>query len=334
MTFRGYWLLILLFFILICILAGWFYIILTNLKENAWPKQVKKVEFVSSADFTMQPGLFYAPVTDDSVPLLVALHVWSGDYKNKISIPFANWCIENKWAFIHPDFRGPNNRPEATGSELVIKDILSAVDYAKSRAKIDLTRIYLVGVSGGGYSALMAAGKSPEIWAGISVWGSIADLRLWYFECKKAKEPYIQQYAKDIFNSCGGAFGESSEIDLQYITRSPITFLKQVKNLPPIDINAGIRDGHTGSVPIKHSLILFNTIASKQDSLTEEEIEYFVERAEVPANLRIKISDPNYGEKTVLFRRNSGIARITIFDGGHDIVYNAALSWLSKQKRF
>ena len=53
--------------------------------------------------------------TKQAVPLLVALHTWSGDYKQRASIPYAQWCIEKGWAFVHPQFRGPNRRPEATG---------------------------------------------------------------------------------------------------------------------------------------------------------------------------------------------------------------------------
>jgi hypothetical protein len=38
-----------------------------------------------------------------------------------------------------------------------------------------------------------------------------------------------------------------------------------------------------------------------------------------------------YGEKAPLFRRQSGHARITIFDGDHEIVYWAAMTWLAYQ---
>jgi hypothetical protein len=35
----------------------------------------------------------------------------------------------------------------------------------------------------------------------------------------------------------------------------------------------------------------------------------------------------------VLFRRTSGNARITVFDGGHEIVHEAWLTWLEAQAR-
>ena len=294
-----------------------------------WPRQVNEILYPSSADSTRQPALFYAPKNQqEPAPLLVALHTWSDDYKQKMSVPYAEWCIEKGWVFIHPHFRGPNRTKQATGSPLVVADILSAVDYARAAAKVDPNRIYLVGVSGGGYTSLLMAGRAPDIWAGVSAWVPITDLKAWYFQCKKTG----RRYAKDIVESCGGVPGASDEIELEYEKRSPITYLNKAKNLP-LDMNAGITDGHTGSVPISHSLRAFNLVAAPQDRIAEDDISFFVERAEVPPHLKQELSDPAYGEKQPLFRKTSGKARLTVFDGGHEIIFPAALKWLAQQKR-
>lgn len=294
-----------------------------------WPEAVKEINFVSSADSSAQPALFYArPVEGKPRPLLVGLHTWSGDYRQKTSIAYAQWCIEKDWVFIHPNFRGPNKSPEATGSELVVKDILSAVDYARDNAKVDPNRIYLVGASGGGYTALLMAGRASHIWAGVSAWVPISDLRAWYFECKEAG----RRYAGDIVKSCGGVPDANTAVDREYKSRSPITYLRNAVGLP-LDINAGINDGHTGSVPVSHSLRAFNLAAAAEDRISEEDIRFFTEKAEVPAHLKAELSDPAYGKKAPLFRRSSGKARVTIFDGGHEIICEAALSWLAGQKK-
>jgi poly(3-hydroxybutyrate) depolymerase len=296
---------------------------------SGWPSEVNEVRYVSSADSSLQAALFYSPKTGgEAAPLLVALHTWSGDYKQGSSAPYAKWCIEKGWVFIHPHFRGPNWTKEATGSELVVGDIVSAVDYAKARAKVDSSRIYLVGASGGGYTSLLMAGRAPDIWAGVSAWVPISDLRAWYLECKEAG----RRYEKHMVKSCGGPPGASAEVDLEYKRRSPISYLAKAKGVA-LDINAGIKDGHTGSVPISHSLRAFNLVASEKERISEEGIKYFVEKAEVPAGLKGELSDPSYGEKVPLFRRVSGKARVTIFDGGHEIVFEAALRWLSQQKK-
>jgi hypothetical protein len=295
---------------------------------KGWPKGVREVRYVSSADGTEQPALFHAPKTKEPVPLLVGLHTWSYDYLESSGAPYAKWCIDLGWAFIYPNFRGPNTKPEATGSELVVKDILSAVEYARKSANVDPGRIYLVGASGGGHAALLMAGRSPGTWAGVSAWVGISDLAAWYRECKQAG----RGYADHVVRSCGGPPGASPEVDAEYRKRSPLTHLKPGLDVP-LDICAGITDGHDGSVPISHSLNAFNAVASETDRLSQAEIEFFVTRAEVPPQLKMQVEDPDYGLKPPLFRRTSGKARVTIFKGGHEIIFEAALKWLAKQKR-
>jgi len=297
--------------------------------EPNWPAEVQEIRYLCKADGTMQPAMFYKPAgVVGKVPLLVALHTWSGNYKQKMSVPYAKSCIERGWVFIHPHFRGPNWTPQAAGSEMVIADILDAVEYAKANAPVDPNRIYLVGASGGGYTALLMAGRAPEVWAGVSAWASITDLRAWYFQCKKAGRRYVGHMLK----ACGGAPGDSKEVDREYRKRSPLTYLEKAKGVA-LDINAGIRDGHTGSVPVSHSLRAFNVVAEPKDRICEEDIEFFVEKGDVPVHLKSIVSDPSYGAKQPLFRRSSGKARITIFDGGHEIIFDAAFGWLSKQRK-
>ena len=57
-----------------------------------------------------------------------------------------------------------------------MEDILSAVEYAKANASIDSSAVFLVWTSGGGYTALVMAGKHPEVWASVSAWVPISDL--------------------------------------------------------------------------------------------------------------------------------------------------------------
>lgn len=286
-------------------------------------QQAKEVHYRTSADDTEQPAMFYTPVTAQEVPLMVALHTWSGDYQQTYHQAIEQWCIENGWAYIHPNFRGPNKRPAATGSDLVVKDIVSAVRYAQRRRAIDESAIYLVGTSGGGHAALMMAGRHPEIWAGVSAWVPISDLAAWYRECKTAN----LGYAEDIVASCGGLPGDSPQVDKQYKKRSPLTYLKQARGTQ-VHIHAGIRDGHDGSVPVSHSLRAFNELAEAQDHISNEDIRFFVEHAAVPSHLQTRIEDSSYGEKRPLFRRTSGDATVTIFKGDHELIAAAALHWI------
>jgi pimeloyl-ACP methyl ester carboxylesterase len=297
---------------------------------KGWPEAVREVRYQSRADNTKQPALFYAPPTDGKArPLLVGLHTWSGDYWQAMSVPYAKWCIEKKWNFIHPNFRGPNRRPEATGSKLVVQDILSAVEYAKKNAAVDETRIYLIGASGGGYASLLMAGRAPEVWAGVSAWVPISDLAKWHAETSARK----MKYARDIELSIGGKPVTGSKAQKEARKRSALTYLARAKGVA-LDINAGITDGHNGSVPISHSLEAFNILATKKDRISPELIGEFTQTAKVPKALAGQApTDFSYGKKTVRFRRASGSVRVTIFQGGHEIIAPAALQWLAKQKK-
>ena len=297
---------------------------------KGWPDAIREIKYLSKADNTKQPALFYAPkVRGEPRPLLVGLHSWSSDYKQTMSVPYANWCIAKKWNFIHPNFRGPNRRPAATGSELVVKDILSAVEFAKKNAAVDESRIYLVGASGGGYAALLMARRAPEVWAGVSAWVPILDLAKWHAETTKLK----LKYAREIELSIGGKPLPGSKAAAEAGKRSAITYLARAKGVA-LDINAGITDGHNGSVPISHSLEAFNVLAVEKDRLGAELISEFVKTAKVPAALNGQAPvDATYGKRSVLFRRQSGAARVTIFQGGHELIPEAALQWLAKQKR-
>jgi len=297
--------------------------------KKKWPSQVKKVEIQSTADRSVQPALFYAPVAKSPVPLLVALHTWSGDYMQRESIPYAEWCIKHHWAFMHPDFRGPNSHPMATGSDYAIRDVIDAVDYAVAACKIDRRRIYLIGVSGGGYMALLMAANVPHLWAGVSSWVPIADLKAWYFESLDRKN----RYAADIENSVGGVPESSALIDSNCAQRSPLTFLNDQLQVE-LDINAGIHDGHEGSVPVSHAMHAFNAVALPHHGFSEEEIDSIMSTQTIPSHLqKLAFHDPDYGEKRVLLRRYSNHTRLTLFEGGHEIVFKAGLRWLAKQIR-
>ena len=301
-----------------------------------WPRSVERVTVVSSYDSTPQPALFKAPPPGSGPsPLLVVLHTWSGDYLQKESIPYFRLAEERGWVFVHPDFRGPNNNPQATGSPAATADILDAVAYARAHAEVDTSRIYLVGASGGGHMTLLTAARHPELWAAASAWVPISLLALWYGECYERGN---MKYINDMEAGCGGPPVDGGpQVDAQYRLRSPLPVLHQAAGLP-VEICAGIRDGHEGSVPVSQSLLAFNVLAEAngmpEKSLRPEQINYFVTMARVPARLGGEAEDdPVYGRKKVLFRRSAGPARVTIFDGAHEGIPEAAIAWLETHRK-
>ena len=227
-----------------------------------------------------------------------------------------------------PEFRGPNNRPEACASDLAVQDVLDAVDYVRTHARVDEKRIYVLGGSGGGHMALVMAHRAPRLWAAVSAWVPITDLAAWHGFC--LEKGY--KYAKDVELSLGGPPGDATR-DEDYRKRSPLFWLARAKGIP-IDIQTGIHDGHGGrAVPIDHSLRAFNVLAEANGhapkKLSEDDVAFLTREARVPEHLAKEQIDEPGREHAVLFRRTAGPVRLTLFDGGHVIDVPPALEWLA-----
>ena len=295
----------------------------------------RKVMIPSTADGTDQPCYVTLPAGFDSrqpaVPLLVSLHSWSGNVEQRSASQqmLEKMAIERGWIYLFPNFRAANRRPDACGSAKAQQDILDAVAWAKAQYPVDPRRIYLTGSSGGGHMTMLMVGCHPHIWAAASAWVGISDLAAWH-----------QFHAGDRYGammraSCGGAPGESPQIDRQYRERSPLSHLARAIDVP-LDIAAGIHDGHRGSVPIRHSLDAFNEIAKAVGGkpISDAEIRQLSQpngRLDQPQPSD-RESDPVLGRKIYL-RRRAGKARITIFEGGHEGLAGPAIAWLERHVR-
>lgn len=297
------------------------------------PWVTSDIEVSSSADQSSQPArAFLVPPAAGKRPLLVFLHAWSATYLQRLAPDVELWAREQNWHVIAPNFRGPSWNPSSCASDLAIQDVLDAVAYARRHAAVDDARIFLAGGSGGGHFAMMMAARHPSLWAGVSAWVGISDLAKWHDHCRQSDVEYIANYAKHIELVCGGAPGSSSAVNAQLARRSPITWLHS--GLPCIlDINAGIHDGHSGSVPISQSLDAFNAVADPADRLAAEDIAIMTRDRRIPEHLLPVADDPVYGNKRVLFRRSSGKARVTIFEGGHELLQKPLRVWLETLSR-
>ena len=299
-------------------------------KIKGWPEQVREVSYEASIDQTEQSMLLHTAKGGAKRPLLVGLHSWSGDYTQAGGeVVYARWCIENDWHFIHPNFRGPNWTPEACGSDKMVQDIVDAVAYIKKNYEVDSDRVYLIGVSGGGHASLLMAGRAPEIWAGVSAWVPISDIRVWWEQKRTGSH---SRYADHIEKSVGGRPDQSESAARECVKRSPLSHLEKAGEVN-LDINAGVTDGHLGgSVPFTHSLYAFNRVANEKDRIPAGLIHAFYRDQAMPAGSGNPKTDFLYGAKDVLFRKVSGSARVTIFQGKHEIIHHAGLNWLACQR--
>lgn len=322
---------------------------------RGWQAGIQEIQIRSTADQTEQPAFIWSPDSQEPRPLLVGLHTWSGDYKQTSNGPtFAQWCMDRGWHFISPHFRGPNHTPAAMGSDLAVQDIVDAVEHVKNTRLVDANRIYLIGVSGGGHMAMLMAGRHPEIWAGVSAWCGISDIPAWHAEHSINGRP--DRYAQNIEAALGGP--PIGALMAEAVKRSPLTHLAHAKEVP-LDLNHGIHDGRLGSVPFRHSLLAFNEVATEPLPLAD--ILAYYQTQQRPATWPAPSPDPLYvayyprgsrrpgwmpgsaepqlldsplrQAKPVVFRQVSGNARITLFEGGHEILYSPGLNWLAAQRK-
>ncbi|MBR6789504.1 MAG: prolyl oligopeptidase family serine peptidase [Oscillospiraceae bacterium] len=294
---------------------------------------MKEIRYLSKSDNSMQPALILPAEGNEPRPLIVCLHTWSYGLE-KYNEQFPKLAAERNWHLIYPLFRGPNWTPEACGSDLVVSDIASAVDYMKEHYAVDESRIYLLGGSGGGHASLLMAGRHPEIWTAVSAWCPISDIAAWYEQthAKKA-DPAARGYDDHIVDACGGNPVTDPDAAAEAKHRSPLTWLDGAKGKVILDIGTGIHDGHTGSVPVSQAMQAFNAVAEPEDRFTAEEIAHITEKEDIPAHLRFEGEDPAYGAHKVLLRRVSGMVRLTVFEGSHDILPGPGFGFLENQIR-
>ena len=294
---------------------------------HGWPAKVTPVE-IPVSDGVVQKAMWFATASTERKPLLVGLHTWSSNFASAGGdAVYAEWCIAQGWAFVHPDFRGPNWTPQALGSDRAVQDVVEAVAWAKKQTAVDETRIYLVGVSGGGHMAMLMAGRHPEIWAGVSAWCGIGDVARWHAE--HTKNGKSDKYAENIVAALGKV---PAKDDAEAWKRSPECCLANAATVP-LDIAHGIHDGRKGSVPFEHSLRAFNVAVKPADRLNAADIASYYSTQKLPLGWSPAATDASYGLMTPLFRATRGNTRVTIFEGGHEIVHQAALNWLAKQRK-
>jgi len=291
--------------------------------NKGWPEECRVVDIRSSADGSFQKAWFYSSMSQEPAPLIVSLHTWSGDYNQQD--PLVDEVIRRGWNYIHPEFRGANNRPEAGASALVISDIGDAIEFALRNSLSDPEDVHIIGVSGGGYATLAAYMKLDYPVRSFSAWAAISDLNSWYSECKSRK----LRYASDIEKiTTGGSGFDAAEAR----NRSPLfmEYNPTLRRGATLSLFAGINDGYTGSVPITHSIEFYNRIADLRHPGAEE----LHVQDSIVINLLARRYDPagDYPQKiagrNVYLSAGNRDVHLEIFEGGHEMLVPHALSLL------
>ena len=292
-----------------------------NTLSKNWPVGFIPVKIKSSADGKIQNAVFFKSFQTKPQPLIISLHSWSGDYLQED--PLANEVALRGWNYIHPDFRGPNNNTEACGSKLVISDLEDAIRFAIENGNVDTAEVHLIGVSGGGYATLLAFMKINYPVKSFNAWASISNLEDWYWESKGRNAKYatdLEQLAMQ------GNKMNWKELDSRSPIKLPFPAAKRKNTW--LNIYAGVHDGYTGSVPISHSVNIFNELLQK---MHPEQINKSVNDS-ILLSLLCKRMNPFPdtllelgGRKIHLIRELPGLS-LSIFEGGHEMIVPQALA--------
>ncbi len=301
-----------------------------NTSKSNWNEAFKKVEIKSSQDGNIQNAYLYATKSKTKKPLIISLHTWSGDYTQKD--PLTNEILARDWNYIHPDFRGTNNKTDAMVSPKVIADLEDAIQYALKNTNTDPEDVHIVGVSGGGLATLAAYMNIKYPVKSFSAWAPISDLESWYWESIGRK----QKYAADILKATSKDSVFNAE---EARLRSPLLqqFPKELRKNAKLYIYEGIHDGYTGSVPITHSINMYNRLVGElkygspklDDIMPKANTDVKLVAEKEIISLVTKQYNPSFYKKEKLFDRNIYLSRefeniqLTIFEGGHEQIPQA-----------
>jgi hypothetical protein len=293
----------------------------SGMKEG-WDNDFKVVEIKSKLDNNIQKAYFYKSKSKKPEPLIVSLHTWSGYYDQ--DDPLAGLCKSKELNYIHPDFRGANLNKDACCSELALTDIDESITFAIENSNVDTTKIFVIGVSGGGYATLSTFMKSKHNIKKFSAWASISDLIAWYNECRIKKS----SYAENIWECTESKNGELNEKVAKQ--KSPIYWITPINKLSnsAIYIYAGINDGVKGSVPITHSINFYNKLLS---DLSVTDSSKYVSDKEKSQLLASRGPLGDFGKisgRSVCLIKEFKNVKLTIFDGDHEMLTEFALNEL------
>lgn len=290
-------------------------------REKKWRHDFKLVQIPSSLDGVVQRAYFYKATSKSKKPLIVSLHTWSGDYQQADDL--TPLILQKELNYIHPDFRGANNTINACASKLAISDIEDAISYAIKNANVDTTKIYIIGVSGGGYATLASFMKLKHNVKKFAAWAPISDLTAWYRESTVRRN----KYSKDILDCTDSESGLNVDLAKR---KSPLfmeTPVARLKNAS-LSIYAGIYDGFQGSVPITHSINFYNKILK---DLSVSDSTKYVTESETLKLLEHKCSMgklDSIGGRKVCLKKQYGNLSLNIFEGGHEMLTEFALNKL------
>lgn len=292
--------------------------------KPAWTKDYELIKIPSKLDNTIQKAYFYKSKSSKPQPLVVSLHPWRGSFDQYDTLAYL--CKQKNINYIHPDFKGPNNNPNACCSDFVIQEIDASIKYAVEHANVDTSKIYLIGGSGGAYATLMMYMRSSSNIRKYSSWAAISDLFQWYDDCK------IRNNKKAI-NEIRACTNSQKSLNIEeFNKRSPIKYPTPIEKqkTSQLLIYAGVYECVTGGVPITHSINFYNKVLS--DLKITDTSKYISDKEKLFLLEHRKAINKNgkLGNREIILQKEIPNIKITIFKGGHELLWEQAMIDLLK----
>jgi len=153
------------------------------------------------------PALLYAPrgiPPGERLPALVHVHGGPTGQWFRGFDPFAQFLVDRGLVVIEPNIRGSTGygvdfRDAAIkdwgGADL--EDVVGAAEYLETLPYVDPERLVVFGGSYGGFMALIAATKKPEIWRAAVAWVGVSDLHKLYEKSMEHFKYYFREQMGD-----------------------------------------------------------------------------------------------------------------------------------------
>jgi lysophospholipase L1-like esterase/pimeloyl-ACP methyl ester carboxylesterase len=280
--------------------------------KDVWP-EINEVEIKSSADGSMQKAMLYKS-SKPGRPLVVHLHSWSATYRT-VQPDIVPQIEYRDYNYIYPHFRGPNNRPEACGSDLVIADIEDAIAYALSVTGADRSQVHLVGSSGGGGTVMNCYMRLKYPAKSFSAWCSVTDVESWYWEVVSRG---YHRYANDVLK-CTSSTTTLNVAEAR--KRSPhfYPYPDKLRAGAALSMYAGVHDGYVADVPITQTLNMYNKIAQEKYPENKNAVVPDKDIIELLSKRSYPNAPPaNIGDRKLHYHKRAGDIEVVIFEGGHD----------------